>query len=204
MESGVMERLMFLPKIPLKIWFLAMLATSCGPQLTVNLAESALTWRVDDFFDINQKQRQEIKAHFRTFLKDLHQNELKKARAVILDSDWPTKSCSEVDVQYASIRELFDQGQKKFSLKAENFVDSIEDKQIQYFIEALKEEIADDEKKSADKTAALERRIKQTLRTWNELFDDSLTLRQTAEVKSYIVDSLDLSPLFLEIGRAHV
>lgn len=189
---------MFLRKISLQIWLVAGLATSCGPQLTVNLAESALTWRVDDFFDINQKQRQEIKSQFRLFLQDLHQNEIKKAREIVLDSAWPSKTCSDIELQYASIRELFEQGQKKFSIQAESFVDSLEDKQIQYFVEALKEEIKDDEKKSKDPSARLERRIEQTLRTWNELFDDSLTEKQTTELKSHILESSDLSSLFLD------
>ncbi len=170
----------------------------CGPQLTINLAETALVWRVDDMFDLDQKQRTQLKQEFRSYMADIYKNEVKSAREIFFDPQWTTQSCSDVNLKYQVIREQFEAGQKKLVARSIGYLDGISDEQILLFAPYLKSEIQKDEKRYNDRKNRLEDRFDRTLQIWNELYDDSLTTGQQQQLKTYLQAGTDLGLLFLE------
>lgn len=192
------SRLVYIFKLFVTVSGVVLFLTSCGPQITVNLAESALAWRVDDFFDIDQKQRQAVKKDFRLFLNEIHEAEIQKAKAIIFETPWKTQTCLEVEQHYKILSALFEQGQKKLIKRSESFIATIEPNQVKYFISAFSKELKEDENKITNRSDRIERRQAQTLKTWNELFDDTLSAEQVMQLKNYVETAPDLSKLNLE------
>ncbi len=96
-----MKRLIFISLVSLLLF-------SCGKNLTVNLAETALLWRVDDYFDINRDQRSEIKSNFRQALKTADQEDLPFFEKVIFSEDLIAKDCPQIEKSYYQLKPHFE------------------------------------------------------------------------------------------------
>ena len=136
-----MKRLIFISLV-------SVFLSSCGKNLTVNLAETALLWRIDDYFDINRDQRKEIKSNFRKALKTADQDDLPAFGKVIFSDELIAKDCTQIEKSYFQLKPQIEEMRTKILKQSYSFIDSVNSKQVEYFIEQVKEDVAKDEKKS--------------------------------------------------------
>lgn len=189
------------------VLFLAMVMSSCGKNVTVNLAEAALLWRVDDFFDIDSSQRTQIKSDFRRALQEINDEAVPELEPLIFSESLVTKSCEQITKDYASVKPKIESAWGKVLQHTYSFIDSVNKKQIEYFIEKVQEDIDDDEDdlKNSSKLAQakLEKRSNRTIDLWEELIGD-LSAAQADKLKEHIRNSKNLEHLFLESRKKNL
>lgn len=189
--TEAMKRLIF-------IFFALFLFSSCGKNLTVNLAETALLWRVDDYFDINRDQRKEIKSNFRQALKTVDQNYIPAFEKVIFSNDLITKDCPQIEKSYAQLKPQLEEMRTVLLKQSYSFIDSVKSKQVEYFIDQAKDELAKDEKKSkSDRINKLEKSLKRTQDIMHELFGELSTAQQQS-IQDHVLQQKNNEDLILQ------
>lgn len=173
--------------------------SSCGKNVTVNLAETALLWRVDDYFDIDHNQRAQIKANFRSALKEANDETVPELEIRIFSEALQSQSCEQIKKDYASLKPKIESAWIKLLRHGYSFIDSVSKKQIEYFIDQVQDDLKDEasELKSTIANSKLEKRIKRTINVWEELLG-SLTNIQTEQIKDYMNRSKNIDHLFYE------
>ena len=130
-----MKKLFVLP-------FVFLFLSSCGKNLTVNLAETALLWRVDDYFDISRDQRKELKSNFRQALKNASDQSMPEFEKVIFSEALITKDCNQVEKSYSDLKPQIEQLRTGFLKQSFSFIETLDSKQIEYFIDYAQKEFA--------------------------------------------------------------
>ncbi len=183
---------------------MCLILSSCGKNLTVNLAETALLWRVDDYFDIDKNQRKDLKSNFRQALKQVNDEIIPEFEKVIFSEALITKECVQVEKSYYELKPQFEQLRIRFLKRSFSFIDSVNPKQVEYFIEQTNKEIAKDEKKSnSDRVNASEKRLKRTQSTLQELFGD-LTAPQQQSVQTHVLEQKSYENFLIESRKKNI
>lgn len=178
--------------------------SSCGKNLTVNLAETALLWRIDDYFDINRDQRNEIKSKFRQALKSADQKYIPGFEKIILSDELVAKDCSQVEKSYYTLKPQLEEMRTEFLKQSSGFVDSIKSDQMTYFFKEASHEIAKDENGSnSDRASKVEKRLKRTQDVMQELFGD-LTAEQQQSLQNHILNQKHHDKLILESRKKNL
>ena len=189
------------------VLLLAAVTSSCGKNVTVNLAEAALLWRVDDFFDIDRSQRTQIKSDFRSALQEINDKAIPELEPLIFSESLMTKSCDQVTKDYVSLKPKIEVAWGKVLQHTYSFIDSVTKKQIEYFIEKVQEDIDEDEdelKNSSELAhAKIEKRTSRTIDLWEELIGE-LSPAQTDKLKEHIRNSKNLDHLFIQSRKKNL
>lgn len=185
--------------------FLACLfLNSCGKNLTVNLAEAVLLWRVDDYFDLRQDQRKMIKSDFRQALKSVNEKDLPGFEKIVFDESLINKNCSDVEKSYLQLKPQLEEIRSKFLKLSAGFIDSVDEEQVKYFIKKAKEEIAKDEAiTKTERINKLEKKWNRTQDIMTEIFGD-LTKSQQQSLQDHVLKQKDFSDLILQSRKKNL
>jgi hypothetical protein len=182
------------------VLILAAVISSCGKNVTVSLAETALVWRVDDYFDINRSQRDLIKSEFRAALAEVNQQTVPDFEKIIFSKDLVTKSCEQIKSDYQILKPKLETAWITFLRHGYSFIEAVKKEQIDFFLKKVQSDLNDDKidlKSSSIANEKLERRTKRTLKIWEELFGD-LSKTQMDQIKSHLENSKISDRLFFE------
>jgi hypothetical protein len=167
--------------------------SSCSQQrLAFRFADTAASWKADDYFDISNEQKNAVKKHLKLFLKRAYENNdheipnvFERADKLLSTANDQNKiDCREVEKILIQAGIIFSDSVKLSATDIQVLIKTLDKKQIQYFVDQVAKKIEDDE--NSNKMAEREeRRLKRILEN-TKLFLGSLTIQQETSLLTHI------------------
>lgn len=167
--------------------------SSCSQQrLAFRFADTAASWKADDYFDITSEQKDAVKTHLRLFLKKAYENNdqeipkiFERADKILSTVNDQNKiDCREIEKVTVESGKIFADIIKLSSNDIQTLIQTLNKKQIQYFIDQVAKKIKDDEdlKKKSEREA---RRLTRNLDN-SKLFLGTLSSEQESALREHI------------------
>lgn len=168
--------------------------TSCSQQrLAFRFADTAASWKADDYFDITSEQKNAVKKQLRLFLKKAYENNDQEIPKIFERADQVLSAvndqnkidCREVAKTTVQSRKIFSDIVKLSSNDIQTLIQTLNEKQIQYFIAQIANKIKDDEAHLKKQSEREERRLSRNLDN-SKLFLGSLSDEQEFALRTHI------------------
>lgn len=170
-----------------------LLFSSCSQQrLAFRFADTAASWKADDYFDITSEQKNAVKTHLKLFLKKAYENNDQELPKIFEQADQILSAvndqnkidCREIEKITLRSGKIFSDVIKLSSNDIQTLIQTLNKKQIQYFIDQVAKKIEDDEsvKKISERE---ERRLNRNLDN-SKLFLGSLSAEQESSLRAHI------------------
>lgn len=167
--------------------------SSCSQQrLAFRFADTAASWKADDYFDITSEQKDAVKTHLKIFLRKAYENndqELPKIferadKILSTVNDQNKIDCREVEKITVQSGKIFSDIIKLSSNDIQKLLQTLNKKQIQFFIDQVAKKIEEDEdvKKNSERE---DRRLIRNLDN-SKLFLGSLSSEQESALRTHI------------------
>lgn len=171
--------------------------SSCTQQrLALRFADTAASWKADDYFDLTSSQKDTVKKVFNIVLRKSYKHTelgipqlFERSDVVLSQVDERKKiNCNEIENIRIASGKIFPQIVKLSASDVQNLIQTLDKKQIQYFIKQIAEKIEDDEKQLKKMADREERRIKRHLEN-SRIFLGSLSTKQEASIRSHLKEN---------------
>lgn len=145
--------------------------TSCTQQrMAFRFADTAASWKADDYFDLSSAQKEQVKKHLKLFLNEAYENNdrefpklFDKADQLLAKvTDQEKLDCLEADKIKTEVGTIFLNIPALSANHIKTLTDSLSPKQIQYFINQVANDIKEDEQKLKDEAELHSKRLKRT------------------------------------------
>lgn len=168
--------------------------SSCSQQrLAFRFADTAVSWKADDYFDITSGQKDAVKTHLKLFFKKAYEHndqEIPKIferadKILSAVNDQNKIDCRGVEKITAQSGNVFSDVIKLSATNIQNLIQTLNEKQIQYFIKQVAKKIKEDEEKLEKNSEREERRLNRNLDN-SKLFLGSLSDEQESALRIHI------------------
>ncbi|AGH94456.1 DUF6279 family lipoprotein [Pseudobdellovibrio exovorus] len=180
-----------------KIFFtlsFAFIIASCTQQrMAFRFADTAASWRADDYFDLNSAQKTQVEKQLKVFLHEAYENNdreipklFDKADQLLANvNDQNKLDCKAADKIREDAGTLFANIPALSASHIKTLTDSLSEKQIKYFIDKVAQDIKEDEQKLKKPDDLHDRRLKRTLDNL-KVFLGNLTSQQENAVRAHM------------------
>jgi hypothetical protein len=170
-----------------------LLFSSCSQQrLAFRFADTAASWKADDYFDITSEQKNAVKIHLKLFLKKAYENNNQEIPKIFEHADQILSTvndqnkidCREIEKITIQSSKIFSDAIKLSSNDIQALIQTLNKKQIQYFIDqvAKKSEADENLKKISERE---DQRLTRNLDNL-KLFLGSLSAEQESALRTHI------------------
>ena len=177
--------------------------SSCTNKIAFSYLDTAVAWRLDDYFDLTADQKKELKKEFLESTKKIIEKNQKLAHEVVApfkssevasavlvadNADRSQVDCADFDIRLQKVKQIFESGVEIYKGKALTLLGSLKKPQIEYFIKATEKKLADDQKKSKDMQSFVQKQVDKSIENV-EKFLGSLTKEQKEKISAFVKEN---------------
>lgn len=177
--------------------------SSCTNKMAFSYLDTAVAWRLDDYFDLTRDQEKELKKEFIGSTKEIIEKNQKLAREVIAplksseamppalvadNADRSQVDCADFEVRLQKVKQIFENSIEVYKAKAVVLTETLKKPQIDYFINATERKILEDEKKSKNAQAFVDKQVDKSIQNV-EKFLGSITKEQKEKITTFVKEN---------------
>lgn len=179
------------------------LFSSCTNKIAFSYLDTAVAWRLDDYFDLSSEQEKQVKKEFLGSTKEIIEKNQKLAREIIeplksletdtseimdQSADRAQVDCADFQTRLQKVKQIFENGIEVYKAKALILTESLKKEQIEHFIEATEKKLIEDQKKSKDIASFVNKQVESNLKKV-EKFLGSLTKEQKEKITAFVKEN---------------